>query len=59
MLLPARPAPTPPQGRPLLASKTAASDARGYISLPLVNGIAQLPDLSVTGGLRWAGWLLA
>ena len=50
------------QGRPLLASKSAASDARGYVCLPLVNGTAQLPDLSVTGvwltSLRMRGLLL-
>lgn len=38
------------QGRPLLAAKSAPSDARGYVLVPLVGGTAQLPDLSVTGG---------
>ncbi|PRW58095.1 CSE family protein [Chlorella sorokiniana] len=37
------------QGRPLLAAKSAPSDAQGYVHVPLVGGAAQLPDLSVTG----------
>lgn len=37
------------QGRPLLAAKSAPSDAQGYVHVPLVGGTAQLPELSVTG----------
>lgn len=48
----AKPCATCLQGRPLLAAKSAPSDAQGYVHVPLVGGTALLPELSVTGETR-------
>lgn len=41
------------QGQPLLVAKGVSADAAGRLLLPLSNGSAVLPDLSVSG--RMAG----